>query len=107
MTTTEQQHFIQEVILPVLIELACNDKLPLDMTELSPGHFDKKIEDFNAQYKNQALITDAHAQLVSAYESMQAQDYSLQDWESHLGTIEEMEEKYDFLDKSGLEPEED
>lgn len=106
MTAEQQNHFIKEVILPVLIDLAINDKLPLDMNELSPGHFEKKLKDYNktdnAVYKERALVTDTHAQLVSAYQSMQEQDYSLQDWEGHLGTITEMEEQYDFLVKCAL-----
>lgn len=110
-TLKQQKRFISEVILPVLIDLACDDKLPSDLNELSPGHFEKKIEAFNAtdgvQRKEREMLKFAHANLVSVYECMRDQDYSIVDWDVLLDQIKEMEERYEFIDESGLEPEED
>lgn len=112
MVTLEQQnHFIKQVILPVLIDLACNDKLPLDMTELSPGHFEKKLKDYNStdriQYNERQMLIYSHANLVGAYECQRDQDYSIVDWDGLLDNIKDMEERYDFIDESELIAEEE
>ena len=52
----EQRKFVDEVILPQLIEMAINDELPLDMTQLSSFHFDDKAEQFNAENPEERKI---------------------------------------------------
>lgn len=50
--TEEQIKFLDEVVLPKLVQMAINDELPLDMTQLSAYHFDEEAEEFNKQNKN-------------------------------------------------------
>jgi hypothetical protein len=52
----EQRKFIDEVILPQLVEMAVNDTLPLDMTQLSSFQFDDKAEQFNAENPQERRI---------------------------------------------------
>lgn len=50
--TKEQRKFLDEVVLPKLVQMAIDDTLPLDMTQLSSFHFDEEAEEFNKQNKN-------------------------------------------------------
>lgn len=47
--TAEQRKFVDEVILPKLVNMAIDCTLPMDMTELSSYHFDEEAEKFNAE----------------------------------------------------------
>lgn len=43
----EQRKFLEEVVLPKLVNMAINDELPLDMTLLDSYHFEEEAKAFN------------------------------------------------------------
>lgn len=45
--TEDQKQFITQVIRPVLIQLAIDNKLPVDMNEIGYHFFEKAVEQFN------------------------------------------------------------
>lgn len=47
--TAEQRKFVDEVILPKLVNMAIDCTLPIDMNELSSFDFDEEAEKFNAE----------------------------------------------------------
>lgn len=53
--TAEQKLFLEAVVLPKLVEMAINDTLPLDMTQLSSYDFEEETIAFN---ESQGIIPE-------------------------------------------------
>ncbi len=47
--TKAQKDYINNVIRPVLIQMAIDDELPSDMNEIGYHHFEKATEEYNGR----------------------------------------------------------
>lgn len=67
--TKAQKDYINNVIRPVLIQMAIDDELPSDMNEIGYHHFEKATEEYNASPEQQRQKQiDNLAQYVSDHE---------------------------------------
>lgn len=79
--TKAQKDYINHVIRPVLIQMAIDDELPIDMNEIGYHHFEKATEEYNASPEPQRQkMIDTLGNYVSGHD---------RDVEEQLDALEE------------------
>ena len=92
--TTEQKLFLEEVVLPKLVQMTIDCTLPSDMTELSAYHFEEEAIAFNNSKVDDNMVIKASDYLCEADED----DDDYMSIEDQVTAIKNHPNKSDMID---------
>jgi hypothetical protein len=92
--TAEQRLFLEDVVLPKLVEMAINDTLPLDMSQLSSYDFEEEAEVFNNSKVDDNMVIKASDYLCEGDED----DDDYMSIEDQVTAIKNHPNKSDMID---------
>lgn len=92
--TAEQKLFLEEVVLPKLVQMTIDCTLPSDMTELSAYHFEEEAKAFNNSNAEHNMLIKASDYLYVADED----DDDYMSIEDQVNAIKNHLDKSDMID---------